>query len=104
MARPEYLADEPPAEGSEEAAALASEAAAVEALADTWVERLRSLSQVGRWVSGGGGGARTRARRYHNPFPHLLTIIRWAFNRRPKDRCGRCRGWRCRGWLVGPTD
>ena len=61
MARPEYLADEPPAEGSEEAAALASEAAAVEALADTWVERLRSLSQVGRWVSGGGGG-RARAR------------------------------------------
>ena len=64
-----------------------------------------ALAVAGRSVGiGGGGGARTRARRYHNPFPHLLTIIRWAFNRRPKDRCGRCRGWRCRGWLVGPTD
>ncbi|PSC74157.1 LON peptidase N-terminal domain and RING finger 1 isoform B [Micractinium conductrix] len=51
VARPEYLADEPPAEGSEEAAALASEAAAVEALADTWVERLRSLSQTRRGVA-----------------------------------------------------
>lgn len=56
MARPEYVTDELPPAGSEAAAQLAREASEVEALADSWAERLRTLAQVGKGGEGGGGG------------------------------------------------
>ena len=46
MARPEFLRDDVPPQGSPEAAALAEAAAEVEALADAFVERLRGMAQV----------------------------------------------------------
>lgn len=48
MARPTFIADEPPAEGSEEARRLQEAAAEVEQLADGLLDRLRLLSQVRR--------------------------------------------------------
>lgn len=51
MARPEFLSDEVPAAGSEDAQRLAEVAAEVEALADTLVERLRGLAQGRRGVA-----------------------------------------------------
>lgn len=51
VARPEYLSDDAPPADSEEAALLAQEAGEVEALADAWLERLRSLAQTRRGVA-----------------------------------------------------
>ena len=48
VARPTFITDEPPAEGSEEAQRLQEAVAEVEQLADVLLERLRTLSQVKR--------------------------------------------------------
>ena len=46
MARPEYVTDDAPAADTPASAALQQEAADVEALADSWVDRLRTLAQA----------------------------------------------------------
>ncbi|PRW58966.1 DNA excision repair ERCC-8-like isoform B [Chlorella sorokiniana] len=51
VARPTFIADEPPAEGSEEAQRLQEAAAEVGQLADGLLERLRSLSQSRRGIA-----------------------------------------------------
>lgn len=51
VARPEYVTDEPPPADSEAAQQLAREAAEVEALADSWAERLRTMAQTRRGVA-----------------------------------------------------
>lgn len=48
VARPTFITDEPPAEGSEEAQRLQEAVAEVEQLVDGLLERLRTLSQVGQ--------------------------------------------------------
>ncbi|KAL4442724.1 hypothetical protein ABPG77_006718 [Micractinium sp. CCAP 211/92] len=50
VARPEYITDESPPADSETAQQLAREATDVEALADSWAERLRTLAQTRRGV------------------------------------------------------
>ncbi|KAI7842161.1 hypothetical protein COHA_004184 [Chlorella ohadii] len=50
VARPTFIADEPPAEGSEEARRLQEAAAEVEQLADGLLDRLRLLSQSRRGI------------------------------------------------------
>ena len=58
MARPAFLSDEVPAEGSEEAQRLQEAAAEVEGLADAFLERLRTLAQARCCAQGmrGAGG------------------------------------------------
>ena len=51
MARPVYLEDESVAPGSSEGTELAVAASAVEALAESWVGRLRALAQTRRGVA-----------------------------------------------------
>ena len=46
VARPEYVTDDDPAADTPASTALQQEAAEVEALADSWVDRLRTLAQA----------------------------------------------------------
>jgi len=105
VARPTFIADEPPAEGSEEARRLQEAAAEVEQLADGLLDRLRSLSQVRgvgllfRWLALFTIGCRRDACSLgEQPLlngPRQLTPLRSAM---PRSCCAvSARHWRAAG-------